>query len=247
MKRLKALWNRLPKLPRKWKTIRNLLLAVLMLPLVLALLDWPPLTPTAAYRKLEKQLLLTPSEIVYRDIGTNQSLFLTEGAGWVTAGKVYKLDSGGSFLRNYITYVKHYLPKKDGQPIVVALPGPVGEEDALVIAVSGLPEGTASGGLELDLFDIPLPFFSAGMTLAPKDETFTAQAEMQENGWMFFSIIPHDHGASQMCALEAVWRDLIFWDTLDQYPYRLYLYDEQGNKLYSISGQLPEEQTFRNY
>ena len=51
--RVKKLWARLPKLPRRWRIVRNLGLAAVLAVLVLTMLEWPALSPYRAFQRLE--------------------------------------------------------------------------------------------------------------------------------------------------------------------------------------------------
>lgn len=58
--KLKKLWGRLPKLPRRWRIVRNLAAAAVLAVLALTLLEWPALSSYASFRRLEGAYLLTP-------------------------------------------------------------------------------------------------------------------------------------------------------------------------------------------
>ena len=60
-KRLKKLWSRLPKLPRRWRVLRNLAAAAALGALAVHLLDWPCFTAYDAFQKIEGAYLLAPS------------------------------------------------------------------------------------------------------------------------------------------------------------------------------------------
>ena len=61
-KKLKKFVARLPKLPRKWRIIRNLTVTLLILALLPWVLEWPTFTAEQTFRQLEKRALLSPSE-----------------------------------------------------------------------------------------------------------------------------------------------------------------------------------------
>ena len=58
---LKAGWDRLPKLPRTWRIVRNLVLSAAVMVGIIVLLGWPTLKPYKAFQRAEAAYLLTPS------------------------------------------------------------------------------------------------------------------------------------------------------------------------------------------
>ena len=98
--------NRLPSLPRKWRVAGNLALALLVLAALPVLLDWPLRSSEAVFRQLEREALLSPSELVLQW----GEAFLTEGEDWVAVGKVERYDTPWKPFQNkkaYITNVAH--------------------------------------------------------------------------------------------------------------------------------------------
>lgn len=236
MNRLKRLWNRLPKLPRRWRIVRNLAAAVLLLLLVLHWGRWPGWAGYSAYRLLEAKYLLTPSRVVcmnYSPGWNDVSAFLTEGEGWIAAGKSVSVDSGGLY-RQARPNINHVVAKEG--IVAVALPGP-DRDNAMTVAVWGAPEGAESGALELDLEGV-----DGGVWTVTAKETFAAQARRREDGWFLFTLAPHqeDHGG-YTCAMAGlwVWDALPLYHSVREFPYRLTLYDSQGEELLFQAGTLP--------
>ena len=238
MKKLKQLWSRLPRLPRKWKVIRNLAVVLILSLMTVTLFQWPMPTAKLAYQKLERQLLLSPSEVIYSHGERSDRVFVTEGEGWVTAGNVFKTRVNNSPFDEYQAMIRYLYPKDE--LVLMPLPRPT-EHNELVVALTSLPAGTARAEMEIDLVDVPPKWYNESIRF--EDETISAQAEPGENGWIFLTFKPHDHG-EQECALEGVWTE--FWSpfiSIESYEYRLYLYDEQGNVLDVIFDKLPEAET----
>lgn len=237
MKRLNALWNRLPSLPRGWRVVRNLAVSALVILAALLVLEWPSLSFDGAFQRLEGAYLLTPSQVVLKVGKASQKniSYLVEGEGWIAVGTTEKYSDADNPLNldKFWTVLHQVLPKEGIQ--VVPIPTRT-EEGGLIVAVWGAPEG-ASGTMELDLMGLDDPIEKrevAGL------ETFTAQGE-REGEWLFFHFLPHDnHPALQACAMDMV----LFWgssiQSVDQYPYRLRLTDGEGTPEV-LSGTLPKD------
>lgn len=239
--KLKNLWRRLPKLPRRWRVVRNLAAAAVLAVLALTLLEWPALSPYASFRRLEGAYLLTPSRLVFQTERFDVFGFLSEGDSWITVGSVSKFDSTSKPLnldRNYA--LLHYILPKEG--IVAVLLPAKNEDGGAVVAVWGAPEEAVSGTMELELKGIKNPF--RGTFTIQRRETFFAQAQRREDGWFIFQFVPHDdHGENTSCAMEMLlWSGPAFsWDEMEQ-PYRLTLTDGQGNTVAEQSATLPPAQ-----
>ena len=66
MKTVKRIWNRLPKLPRGLRILRNFLLGLLLSPVIWAMLDYP-LPREMQFRRMERTNLMPESEIIFQD------------------------------------------------------------------------------------------------------------------------------------------------------------------------------------
>ena len=101
------------------------------------------------FRRLEEEYLLTPSQLVYRvGHGSWGAAYLTQGDGWITAGKVTTLDGGGTPFFHYDGVITHVLPQDSMQVVILPLST---EEGSTVVALWGAPEEAATGELELTL------------------------------------------------------------------------------------------------
>lgn len=246
LKQCGQLWDRLPKLPRNWRIVRNLAVTAVAAAIIPALLDWPCLSAYGAFQRLEGAYLLTPSRLVCQVEGGWGTGFLSEGDSWIAAGSVSEFDNAGKPLnldRNYA--LLHQVLPKEGI-VVVLLPAKT-EDNGAVVAVWGGPEEAASGTLELDLMGIEDPFDRSGLPgWSPIQglETFTAQARRREDGWFIFQFVPHDnHREGQSCAMEMLlWGGTVFHSEQMEQPYRLTLIDGQGNPAAEQSGTLPPDQ-----
>ena len=244
--RVKKWWDRLPKLPRRWRIVRNLALAAVLAVLALELLEWPSLSPYALFRRLEGAYLLTPSRLVLQ-VGRGRTIgYLSEGDSWITVGSVEKYDDAGKPLNidKNIAILHQVLPKEG--IVAVLLPAKNGSGGA-VVAVWGGPEEAVSGTLELDLKGISgrSPWDNA----VPGLETFSAQARRREDGWFIFQFVPHDdHREGTSCAMEMLLAlgPVFSSDQMEQ-PYRLTLTDAQGETVAEQSGTLPPNQNLRQW
>lgn len=54
----------LPRLPRRWRIVRNAAATLLLLGALAAALDFPVLTRYGTFRRLEEQYLLAPARLV---------------------------------------------------------------------------------------------------------------------------------------------------------------------------------------
>lgn len=234
----------LPRLPRKWRIVRNAAAVLLLLGTLAAALDFPALTRYGTFRKLEEQYLLTPSRLVYRlDAPDGGAAFLTRGEGWYTVGKVLSIGSGGEALTNHYATITQVLPADRIQ--VVLLPLQSGDGETAAAAV-GLPEGAASARLELTLEGTPLPWNyqtreEFGWSVDQREQ-FTAWGETAEEGCMLFSFPDHGeaHPDYQLCALDAVFQDAVFWEAPSPLPCRLTVWDAQGAELLNWEGTTAE-------
>lgn len=238
--RVKKWWGRLPKLPRRWRIVRNLAVTATLAVLVLVLLEWPCFDSYRAFQRLEGAYLLTPSRLVFQVEYGSSAGYLSEGDSWITVGSVSKFNDAGKPLnldRNYA--LLHYILPKEG--IVAVLLPAKNEDGGAVVAVWGAPEEAVSGTMELELKDIDDHF---GRRPVSGPETFFAQAQRREDGWFIFQFVPHDdHGENTSCAMEMLlWSGPAFcWDEMEQ-PYRLTLTDGQGNTVAEQSATLPPAQ-----
>ena len=242
--RVKSWWDRMPKLPRRWRIVRNLALAAVLAVLALELLEWPSLSPYALFQRLEGAYLLTPSRLVLQ-VGRGRSIgYLSEGDSWITVGSVEKYDNAGKPLNidKNIAILHQVLPKEG--IVAVLLPAKNGSGGA-VVAVWGGPEEAVSGTMELDLKGIS----SHPPTNVPGLETFSARTQRREDGWFIFQFVPHDdHREGTSCAMEMLlsWGPVFSSDQMEQ-PYRLTLTDAQGNTVAEQAGTLPPNQNLRQW
>ena len=231
-KKLKKFAARLPKLPRKWRIIRNLTVILLALAILPWLLEWPTFTAEQTFRQLEKRALLSPSEIVLR----RGDAFLCEGEDWVTVGRVDSYSNSWKPFQKKIAWIHNVEPK--GGLIVVALSEVV--DGTLTVAVTGLPERAVSGTLSLTVSGVEntLDF----LNMEP-EETFTASA-VRQGDWMFFELKAHDHGENSICIMERLWTELTLGYGVDRYPYTLALHSAGGEQVELVSDLLPQSQRF---
>lgn len=239
--RVKKLWDRLPKLPRRWRIVRNLTLAAALAVLVLELLEWPSLSSYRAFQRLEGAFLLTPSRLVFQVERGKTAGYLSEGDSWIAVGSVSKFDDAGKPLNLYRNYaLLHYILPKEG--IVAVLLPAKNEHNGAVVAVWGAPEQAVSGTMELDLKGVKNPF--QGTFTMRSQETLSAQARRREDGWFIFQFVPHDdHGENIRCTMDMLmwWGPAFSWDEMEQ-PYRLTLTDGQGNTVAEQSATLSPAQ-----
>lgn len=244
--RVKKWWNRMPKLPRRWRIVRNLALAAVLAVLALELLEWPSLSPYALFRRLEGAYLLTPSRLVLQVDRGRTIGYLSEGDSWITVGSVETYNDAGKPLNidKNIAILHQVLPKEG--IVAVLLPAKNGSGGA-VVAVWGGPEEAVSGTMELDLKGIS----SRGVwdNAVPGLETFSAQARRREDGWFIFQFVPHDdHREGTSCAMEMLLAlgPVFSSDQMEQ-PYRLTLADARGETVAEQSGTLPPNQNLRQW
>ena len=232
------------KLPRGWKIVRNRAAALLLAALALLLWGWPAWMADGAYRRLETKLLLAPSQTVLTNRAADGSFtaYLSQGEDWIAVGRVTAVSYGGLPFPKAEPCINHLFPKAG--LVVAALSGP-GEGGTLTVAVWGAPEEAVSGTLELNLIDV-----DGGVWPTPAEETFTAQAVREENGWFFFQFSPHeDHPGRELCAIDALWE----WGArvrrgfVGEHPYRLALTDDRGREVLARSGTLPPNQCLNDW
>ena len=232
------------KLPRGWKIVRNLAAVLLLGALALLLWGWPAWMADGAYRRLETELLLGPSQTVLTNRAADGSFtaYLSQGEDWIAVGRVTAVSYGGLPFPKAEPCINHLFPKEG--LVVAALSGP-GEGGTLTVAVWGAPEEAVSGTLELNLIDV-----DGGVWPTPAEETFTAQAVREDNGWFFFQFSPHeDHPGRELCAIDALWE----WGArvrrgfVGEHPYRLTLADDRGTEVLARSGTLPPNQCLNDW
>ena len=223
----------IPRLSRRVRIVRNFLLALLLLAAVVLALGTPPLTKYGVFRRLEEQYLLTPSQLVYRMDKIVSSVYVTQGDGWITVGKVDTLDVGGTPFFHHFGVITHVLPRDSMQ--VVILPEST-EDGSTVVALWGAPEEAATGELELTLEGIE-PWSDILEWTVPEREVFSAQAA-REGDWFFFELPPHqDHPDSEWCIMDALWYNVSFVEGAGSWPYRLTLRDAKGDVVWTGSGE----------
>ena len=222
----------IPRLSRRVRIVRNFLLALLLLATVVLALGVPPLTKYGVFRRLEEQYLLTPSQLVYRMDKIVSAVYVTQGDGWITVGKVDTLDGGGTPFFHHFGIITHVLPRDSMQ--VVILPEST-EDGSTVIALWGAPEEAAAGEIALTLEEIE-PWSDILEWTVPEREVFSAQAA-REGDWFFFELPPHqDHPDSEWCIMDVLWYNVSFVEGAGSWPYRLTLRDAQGDVVWTGSG-----------
>ena len=223
----------IPRLSRRVRIVRNFLLALLLLAAVVLALGVPPLTKYGVFRRLEEEYLLTPSQLVYRMDKIVSAVYVTQGDGWITVGKVDTLDVGGTPFFHHFGVITHVLPRDSMQ--VVILPEST-EDGSTVIALWGAPEEAAAGELELTLEGIE-PWSNVFGWTVPEREVFSAQAA-REGDWFFFELPPHqDHPDSERCIMDVLWDNVSFVEEAGSWPYRLTLRDAKGDVVWTGSGE----------
>ena len=222
----------IPRLSRRVRIVRNFLLALLLLATVVLALGVPPLTKYGVFRRLEEQYLLTPSQLVYRMDKIVSAVYVTQGDGWITVGKVDTLDVGGTPFFHHFGVITHVLPRDSMQ--VVILPEST-EDGSTVVALWGAPEEAAAGELELTLEGIE-PWSNVFGWTVPEREVFSTQT-VREGDWFFFELPPHqDHPDSEWCIMDVLWYNVSFVEGAGSWPYRLTLRDAQGDVVWTGSG-----------
>ena len=226
----------LPRLSRRARIVRNFLLALLLLAAVVLALGAPPLTKYGVFRRLEEEYLLTPSQLVYRMDKIVSAVYVTQGDGWITVGKVDTLDVGGTPFFHHFGVITHVLPRDSMQ--VVILPEST-EDGSTVIALWGAPEEAAAGEIALTLEEIE-PWSDILRWRVPEREVFSAQAA-REGDWFFFELPPHqDHPDSEWCIMDALWYNVSFVEGAGSWPYCLTLRDAKGDVVWTGSGETAE-------
>ena len=226
----------IPRLSRRVRIVRNFLLALLLLAAVVLALGAPPLTKYGVFRRLEEEYLLTPSQLVYRMDKIVSAVYVTQGDGWITVGKVSTLDGGGTPFFHHFGVITHVLPRDSMQ--VVILPEST-EDGSTVIALWGAPEEAAAGEIALTLEEIE-PWSDILEWTVPEREVFSAQAA-REGDWFFFELPPHqDHPDSEWCIMDALWYNVSFVEGAGSWPYCLTLRDAKGDVVWTGSGDTAE-------
>ena len=223
----------IPRLSRRVRIVRNFLLALLLLAAVVLALGVPPLTKYGVFRRLEEQYLLTPSQLVYRMDKIVSAVYVTQGDGWITVGKVDTLDGGGTPFFHHFGIITHVLPQDPMQVVILPLST---EEGSTVVALWGAPEEAATGELELTLEGIE-PWSNVFGWTVPEREVFSAQAA-REGDWFFFELPPHqDHPDSERCIMDVLWDNVSFVEGAGSWPYRLTLRDAKEDVVWTGSGE----------
>lgn len=240
---MKKLWERLPRLSRKWKIARNaafVLLTVLLLP---AALGWPALTQYGALAKMQGKYLLSPSEIIYQTGRGSTRGYLLQGEGWVAAAQVQKYDNTSRPLERDVPLITQVLSREEPGVLVI----PARDKDgATVLAAFGAPEDAVQAELTLKVAAVEPDYGIPGGEV--EDESFTARARQDGNGYYLFRLLPHDHGEERCCALDAVWMQLLSeGDEFAGDGYTVIWEDEQGQELSRLTGEIPENLNLRDW
>ena len=221
----KRLWQRRPRLSRKWRVARNLTFAAAVAASLPFWMGNPFLSADAAISAMEQAYLLTPSQNVLEVRRGDNVGFIREGEGWVSVGQVYKIGVNARLFREW-SGIYHQVLDKNAL-VVAALPVEVGDGDTLV-AVTGFPETAEEGTLWLQI----------------ETEVFTARAvrDKERPEWMFFLLEEHDSDMHASCAMGRRWMDMVFWDGLGELPYTLVFKDDTGGEVFRRQGTLSPSQ-----
>lgn len=106
--------RRIPRLPRKWRVVRNLICSVLLMALIWCALGPPVLTAEKALRRAAQADLSEPYEIIYRYEEEGQVYFVGSGAKEHLIG-----SSRLNGIRGWTGEIRHL--KKNGDAVIVPL------------------------------------------------------------------------------------------------------------------------------
>lgn len=240
---MKKLWQRLPRLSRKWKIVRNTVFVLLTALLLPAALGWPALTQDGALAKMQGKYLLSPSEILYRTRRGDTQGYLLQGEGWVAAGRVEKYDNTSRPLERDVPMITQVLDRK--MPGILVIPAQ-DKDGATVLAAFGGPEEAVQAELTLEVAAVEPDYGIPGGEV--ENESFTARARRDGNGYYIFRLLPHDHEEERYCALDAVWMQLLSaGDEFAGNGYSVIWEDDQGQELSQLTGALPENLNLRDW
>ena len=231
--------KRLPRLSRGQKIVRNLCLSIPLALFLWGMADYPLPTARMEFCRLERILLLPPSQIVAenRSEDGQRTAYLSEGEDWIIVGSTTAVESGHLSFPKAVPCIDHLLPKEG--IVLVALPA-ANKDGGITAAVWGAPEEAVSRRLEVDLIDV-----DGGVWDCPEKETVSDQNPRREGDWLFFELACDTlHSGQVMCAIDGLWE----WDArilcgcVGEHPYCLTLTDRQGRGVVSKSGTLPPRQ-----
>ena len=127
-KRLKQLWQRRPRLSRRWKITRNFMLLI-----ALCLAYWftqgcPPLTGEQALRCMERRLFLSPGQTMYErhaeGLGSEKLVFVL-GDDYAYTGEIERYSFFSRFsLFDIGVYIHDEAAQKDG-PVLLQIRSPI--------------------------------------------------------------------------------------------------------------------------
>ena len=221
------LWARRPRLGRRGRTVRNLVLSIVLAAMVWGQYGWPLPTVEMEFRRLERQYLLPRSEVAYR------SRFWSAGG----VGEIQSRD--GAYLSVFepfivgVTQDQAYsvtLRQAGWHTVTVA---PLGEKPApvpvnSVIARVPEPGRVWMSGCNLLFLQVPREMARAELDVDVtlfNDEQFSRRAQeglCLEDGVWLFSLEPPEGGYSG--------------DWYEGAAYTLRLYREDGGLLLEQSG-----------
>lgn len=170
--------RRIPRLPRKWRVVRNLICCVLILLFIWCALGPPVLTAEKAFRRAERADLSEPSEIILRIEQDDVVYFIGRGADEYLIG-------GGNFagFRGWQGFARHL--KKSGDATMVPLKSFESSFVPLQMLLFSEGDGVVSGEVDITASDEGV-FNDTPFSYC---ETYTIQFELVADGlltgWLY--------------------------------------------------------------
>lgn len=249
---IKGCWAKRPRLSRGWKLARNLVLTAVLLVVLWFSNRSPALTREGALRKLERELLLSPGQTLYAELGDQreEKQVFVLGEGYAYTGTTV-----GSGL-DYFAYLYDGV-RLDRDPALLLLPNGQGEQagqyQLATLYCSRGPEGAVRVSLPLtcryDMVVRALDDGRLGETLDAKTDTLTFEAEQKADDW---GVYPLALGAEDTETATVLYELLEGWGyetdedgswerncSIDKAEYQMKFYQADGSLLLEHRGTIP--------
>lgn len=225
--KLKMTLSRLPRLPRKWRLVRNVICILLAVYFIWLFLDCRSMTLMGAFRRTEREQMLGPTEVVYRiEDGEVTWLFSEAADGYLAFGARWGLG----WYNSHFTY----WDKGENMTLIPALDYYDSEVDRAQMLLFHELNGVVRGEAKVTL-DATVGFhYSDGRAEEEGSVTETYQIQFEPcgeqvlTGWIEPKFLDDD-------SLESRTEKYAMADVFDRneiLSFEVWLYDGQGELVY---------------
>lgn len=225
-KKLKMALSRLPRLPRKWRLVRNVICILLAVYFIWLFLDCRSITLMGAFRRTEREQMVGPTEVVYSTKNGKVTWLFSEAEdGYLAAGMRWGLGWNTSHFT--------FWDKGENVTLTPALDYGDLEVDRAQMLLFHALNGVVRGEAEVTLgatvgFGYPDGSREEGNVTETYRIQFEPCGEQVLTGW----IEPHYPDNGSLESRTEKWAIASVFDGNQTLSFEVWLYDGQGELVY---------------